>query len=437
MILKFNIINSKILKKLYGIIMQRILIIEDNKTLANLMAKKISQDLKWDVDVAYKLSESKLFLKMYKYFVVLTDLNLPDSPNGEVVDYLLEKNQKIIVLSGNIDKNFRKTMMQKNIIDYIKKSGANDIKYISTSLKRLNANQKHHVLVVDDSMMIRKQIKSMLENLFFKVTTVAHGEEALGMLETNQNISLVITDYNMPVINGLELTKEIRKKYDKNRLSVIALSSSEDEEVVALFLKNGANDYIKKPFSKEEFYCRINNSIEALENIQFILNSANRDFLTGLYNRRYFFNNIEEYIKESKNGFENLYIAMIDIDNFKSINDKFGHDIGDKAIVALSEILRTNTNQKDLVARFGGEEFCIALLTQNDQNAYNIFDRIKSKTETFLLKIDNDTSINFTISIGVAKHFPDDNIEETLNQADMNLYEAKTTGKNKIVFAQG
>ena len=414
--------------------MERILIIEDNKTLANLMAKKVQQELGWEVDLAYKLSEAKLFLHRYEHFVVLTDLNLPDAPNGEVIEYLLEKNKKVIILSGNIDKTFRLKMMKKNIIDYIKKSGAKDINFVLTTLKRLSANKKHTVLIVDDSMMVRKQLKLLLENLFFKVITVAHGEEALGMLEANPNISLVLTDYNMPVMNGLELTEAIRKNHDKNELSIIALSSSDDEEVVALFLKNGANDYIKKPFSKEEFYCRVNNSIEALENIQFIVNSANRDFLTGLYNRRYFFNNIEGIVQEVQNSFEALYVGMIDIDNFKSINDTYGHEIGDKVIVALSEILRTNTKQKDLVSRFGGEEFCVAVRTQNDENAQAVFERIRTSVEQFEMQLVENEALHFTISIGVTKHSNDENIEEAINQADMYLYEAKNSGKNKVVF---
>ncbi len=417
--------------------MRRILVIEDNKTLANLIAKKIDMELPFEVDIAYRMSEAKLFLSRYNYFVTLTDLNLPDSPDGEIVDFLLEKKQKVIILTSNIDKEFRKKMLQKNIIDYIKKSGAQDIAYIITMLKRLLANEKHTVLVVDDSMPMRTKYKNMLENLFFKVLTVAHGEEAVNLIETNPNISLVVTDYNMPVMDGLELTKELRKEHDKNDLPIIAVSSSEDEEVIALFLKNGANDYIKKPFSKEEFYCRVDNTIEAYENIQTILNSANRDFLTGLYNRRYFFTHIDEYIQKAEEEYFNLYIAMVDIDDFKRINDTYGHEDGDKAIVGLSEILRTNTKQQDLVARFGGEEFCIALLAQNDEIAFDVFERIRKCVEDFSFTAQNGERVSFTISIGATKYEAGEDINDVINEADMNLYEAKKNGKNQVVFKKG
>ncbi|MCD6173044.1 MAG: response regulator, partial [Sulfurimonas sp.] len=157
--------------------MKRILVVEDNKTLAKLIAKKISETLKFEVDVAYSMKEAKLFLKMYKYFITLLDINLPDAPNGEIVDYVISKKQHAIILSGNIDKEFRKSMLKKNIIDYVNKGGIDDINYIIQTIQRLQKNQEHKVLVVDDSMVFRKQIKGMLDNLFFKVITVAHGEE--------------------------------------------------------------------------------------------------------------------------------------------------------------------------------------------------------------------------------------------------------------------
>ena len=415
--------------------MNRILIVEDNKTLAKLLAKKIQSTLDFEVDIAYQLSEAKLFLHKYKYFVTLLDINLPDAPNGEIVDYVLSKGQHAIVLSGNIDKEFRKKMLKKNIIDYINKGGVGDINYTINIIKRLQKNQKHKVLVVDDSMIFRKQMNNFLKNLFYTVYTVAHGEEAIGMLETHPDISLVITDYNMPVMNGLELVHEIRKEKRKDELCVIAISSNEDEEINALFLKQGANDYIKKPFSKEEFSCRVNNSIEALENIQIITNQANRDFLTGLYNRRYFFQNMDEYIHENGNIIEPFAVGMIDIDNFKKINDTYGHDMGDRVLSHLANILMSNTNHRDLISRFGGEEFCVVLKNINRFSALEIFDRLREEVQRTTIYSDTKEPIKFTISIGVAL-YSEDGLEETLNQADMMLYNAKNSGKNKVLIEQ-
>ena len=412
----------------------RILIVEDNKTLAKLIAKKIESALEMEVDVAYSLGEAKLFLARYKYFITLLDINLPDAPNGEIVDYVLAKKHHVIVLSANIDKEFRAKMLKKNIIDYVNKGGTGDIDYIIHTIERLRKNRNHKVLVVDDAMMFRKQMQGILENLFFEVITVAHGEEALGMLQVKPDISLVVTDYNMPVMDGLELTYEIRKTYSKDELSILALSGNDDDEVTALFLKHGANDYIKKPFSKEEFSVRVNNTIEALENIQTIMNYANRDYLTGLYNRRYFFQAMGEYVEDVKESGEKFAVAMIDIDHFKKVNDTYGHDIGDKVIITLADILRSSTSPRDVVARFGGEEFCIVLKNINRYSALDILERIRSEVEEYSFAIDKEQHIKFTISIGAVVHNDEDDLEETINEADMCLYKAKNSGRNQVVF---
>jgi len=412
--------------------MQRILIVEDNKTLAKLIAKKIKSEIDMDVDIAYSLQEAKLFLKMYKHFLVLADLNLPDAPNGEIVDYALKKDNKVIVLSGSIDKNLRKTLLSKNIIDYINKGGINDVNYIINIIKRLQKNKEHTILVVDDSMVFRKQIKNMLENLFYKVVTVAHGEEAINLINTNMEISLVLTDYNMPVMDGIELTSTIRKDYTKNELSIIAISSNNDEEINALFLKEGANDYIKKPFSKEEFSCRVNNSIETLENIQIITNSANRDYLTGLYNRRYFFKNVQSYFDEATQNNESFAIAMIDIDHFKKVNDTYGHDTGDKVITNLSEILTSNTNHHDVVARFGGEEFCVILKNIGSSMAKEVMEKLRVTIERSITISDKNEEIRITASIGLVTDH-EDTLESTINQSDLYLYDAKNNGRNQVV----
>ncbi len=413
--------------------MEKILIVEDNRTLAKLIAKKIKETLKFEVNIAYDLKEAKLFIKAYKYFLVLLDLNLPDAPNGEVVDYALSKKQHVIVLSGNIDKEFRKSILKKGIIDYVTKGGIQDIAYTIGAIDRLDKNRVHKVLIVDDSMVVRQHIKALLKNLFFTTIAVAHGEEALKMLNLHSDISLVITDYNMPVMDGLTLTYEIRKNYKKNALSIIALSSNEDSEINALFLKHGANDYISKPFSKEEFSCRINNTIEALENLNLVTNHANRDYLTGLYNRRYFFSHMDEYIEEIFHNSEKYAVAMIDIDHFKKVNDTYGHEVGDRAITHLSEILTSATNYRDMVARFGGEEFCIVLKNVNKYSAFDILQRLREEVYNSYILSDNNEEVRFSVSIGIAVS-NEESLQDNIAQADMMLYKAKNEGRNRVIM---
>ncbi|ADR34639.1 response regulator receiver modulated diguanylate cyclase [Sulfuricurvum kujiense DSM 16994] len=411
----------------------KFLIVDDSKTLAKLISLKVETELKIEVDVAYSLAEAELYTQKNTYTLAILDLNLPDAPNGEIVDIFLEKKIPSIVLTGSVDKVFREQILKKDIIDYVYKGGINDINYIISIIKRLLKNRTHKVMVVDDSSVFRNQIKKMVENLFFQVFALAHGEEALLILEQNPDIKMIITDYNMPVMDGLQLTEEVRKTYDKNQLSIFVLSSVDSPEVSAMFLKRGANDFINKPFSKEEFSCRLNNAIEALENIETITNYASRDFLTGLYNRRYFFNTIEPYFSNAVDSEEEFVVAMVDIDHFKKINDTYGHDVGDKAIIHLSEILRSGVQHQDVVARFGGEEFCIVLKNTTRENAIGVLERIRQQVSLSPLMIANQSEVSFTISIGAALEH-EDTLTDTINEADAKLYQAKSTGRNKVVF---
>jgi diguanylate cyclase (GGDEF)-like protein len=410
----------------------RILLVDDNKTLVKLISLKIQNELSLEVDVAYSLLEAELFTKKYTYTLAILDLNLPDAPNGEVVDAMLKKNIPSIVLTGSVDKKFREEMLKKEIIDYVHKGGIDDIDYIVKIIQRLLKNREHKVMVVDDSVVFRNQMKKMVENMFFRVFALAHGEEAMLILEENPDIKIIITDYNMPVMDGLELTKAVRKKYSQEELAIFVLSAFGDTDTPALFLKRGANDFITKPFSKEEFSCRLNNAIQALENIDVISSMASRDFLTGLYNRRYFFSMMEPYFAHAVSIEEEFVTAMIDIDHFKKINDTYGHDVGDKAIIHLSEILRSNTQPQDMVARFGGEEFCIVLKEVGRVKAIEVLERIRQKVSLTPLVLDDRREIVFTVSIGAAM-MHENTLVDTINEADGKLYEAKNSGRNRVV----
>lgn len=411
---------------------ERILLVEDNKTLAKLISLKVKSELSLEIDLAYSLAEAEVLSAKHKYMLAILDLNLPDAPNGEIVDVILKKKIPSIVLTGSIDKEFRTQILKKDIIDYVHKGGVDDINYIIDTIKRLLKNRLHKVMIVDDSSVFRNQMKRMVENLFFQVFVLAHGQEALEILEQNPDIKMIITDYNMPVMDGLELTKEVRKKYNKNKLAIFVISSSENAEVSAMFLKRGANDFINKPFSKEEFSCRLNNAIEALENIDTITNMVSRDFMTGLYNRRHFFTIMEPYFSQAVASNEEFASAMIDIDHFKNITDTYGHDIGDKAIIHVSEILRSNIQYQDIVARFGGEEFGIVLKDITSDQALDTFERIRHKVSITPLIIDGGKELSITVSIGVALSH-ENTLTDTLNEADAKLHQAKTTGRNKVV----
>lgn len=414
---------------------EKILIVEDNKALSKLIAKKIGAQINFEVDIAHSFGEAQNLLSQNKdYFVALLDLNLPDAPNGEIVKYVTSKKIPSIVLTGNIDAKVREEIMSQDVIDYVFKGNMDDVNYIFGLIERLSKNRQYKVMVVDDSIVTRNEVKKILQEQMFQVFAAAHGEEALSYLSEHKDIRLILTDYHMPVIDGFELSKKVRETYSKTDLSIIAMTAVSEELISSRFLKIGANDFINKPFTKEELVCRVNNSIETLEYIEAISDMANTDFLTGVSNRRYFFKFVENFLQEVDPHKNPFAIAMLDIDDFKKINDTYGHDVGDVVIKKLAQILKENTKGSDLIARFGGEEFCLFLKDVSKEQAVEFFVKLRAKIAQSILDIDTK-KIHFTVSIGVA--FSDEeSFEEMLNQADMALYGAKKNGKNRVEIAE-
>ncbi|WP_459902758.1 GGDEF domain-containing response regulator [Campylobacter concisus] len=417
--------------------MERILVVDDNKALAKLIVMQMEKSIdEMAIDVAYSFAEAQMLINEHDkdYFMTILDLNLPDAPNGEIVDYALSKGLSAIVLTGSIDDETREKFINKDIVDYVYKGNMDDINYIFQMINRLSKNRQYKVLVVEDSLPFRNMIKKILTSLQFKVLAAAHGEEAMNYFADNPDINLIITDYRMPVKDGLEVLKEVRKEKDKNSLGVIVMTSPSEKTDASIFLKNGASDFIAKPFSKEELICRVNNTIEAMENINKIANFANRDFLTGVYNRRFFYSDVEEYVQVAEETNEPYAFAMIDVDYFKKINDKYGHDGGDKVLKSIAKILNDNTKGSDIVARFGGEEFCVVLKKINKEEAVKFFVNLRAKVAENEVVIKKQ-KIRVTISIGVSFGNGHCEIDDMLEACDSALYTAKENGRNRVEIA--
>lgn len=413
----------------------KILIVEDNKALAKLIAKKMEDKVEMEIDVAHTMAEAQVFLNNSKdYFIALLDLNLPDAPNGEIVDYVISKGLPSIVLTGSIDDATRESFIHKDIVDYVYKGNMDDINYIFQIINRLSKNRQYKVMVVEDSAPFRNSLKKILTSLQFHVFTAAHGEEAMSYFADNPDIRLVVCDYRMPVKDGLEVLKEIRVAGDKNQIGVLMMTSPSENVNGAIFLKNGANDFIAKPFVKEELICRVNNLIEAMENINQIADFANKDFLTGVYNRRYFYDDMQEYLSSIEENPAPYAVALIDVDGLKDINDKYGQDGGDKILKHIAKRLIDDTKSNDTVARFGSGEFCVVLKNMPQEDAVKFLVSLRAGMAANPINIKSEP-VKISVSIGVTFGKTDYAVDEILDIADEALHRAKENGRNRVEIA--
>ena len=349
--------------------MKRILVVEDSQLVTKIVRHVVKLDQGLEAVYASSFAEAKDQLKRFdgQLFAALADLNLPDAPDGEVVDLMLAEGIPTIVLTGSYDEERREKILAKGIVDYVVKEGRYSYEYAIGVVHRLGHNQGTTVLVVHDSETSRRYISEILRRQLFTVLTASNGVEAMKLLLAHDEIRLVITDFNMPIMNGIELVKNIRYKYEKSDLVIIGLSGGGEKSLSARFIKNGANDFLHKPFNYEEFTCRVRHNVESLELVQQIREATYKDYLTDAWNRRYFFDLAEPIYQEALLHQKQLAMVVIDLDSFKAVNDTYGHEAGDRVLQAVAELLN-NALMRFLVARAGGEEFFVLLPgLDNDQ----------------------------------------------------------------------
>ncbi len=411
---------------------EKLLVVEDSKPIATVI-KQIAKSLKYDVTVATSLAEVEQILQGgTKFFAATVDYALPDANDGEAISCVLSHGIPSIVLTGKMDDETRQKILAQPVIDYIPKENSQAFLYLKRILHWQLTNEKNGVLVVDDSLSARNHVVELLKRRNFSVYIADNGVKALEVLKQHANIKMIITDLEMPEMDGIALTNEVRKNYSRDQLAIIGISGASNGIHSARFIKNGADDFLRKPFCPEEFYCRITQNIENLNNIEQIQKSANTDYLTDLPNRRAFFSLAEKLISKYQKNQVPYGIAMIDIDHFKKVNDNYGHEAGDHILKVVALFLRKHFGS-NLIARLGGEEFSVLFAGLDEDQLYNKLDDLRREISVSQIS-HGEQQIPFTVSIG-ACFSSEYALAEQLREADVALYGAKENGRNQVSVA--
>lgn len=310
------------------------------------------------------------------------------------------------------------------------------------------------ILAVDDDPLTLLYLKKMLADDSRRILTASNGKKALE-LAFNHRPHLLITDWRMPKLNGIDLCRILRKTKKTQHVYIIMLTGCEaDDELVEAF-NAGADDYIVKPFTPKVLQARISSGERLIRYQQTIrrdrdiieqyateLAAANRklqnmamtDFLTGLPNRRNALIRLKNLIAEMDRYEESLSCIMADIDHFKKINDTYGHDCGDMVLKKVASILEEKARSYDMVSRWGGEEFLIVCARSNRLESFQLAHRLRLAVEKHEFKFTEEHRGHVTISIGIATWSPDFiNEDELIKEADNCLYLAKKHGRNRVI----
>lgn len=295
------------------------------------------------------------------------------------------------------------------------------------------------VLVADDSAVYRKLVEQSLAQEDCTVLFATRGHEAIEIFEREEP-ALVITDWIMPDLTGIDLCRRIRAGARLCYTYVIIITSQSEKDMVVQGLSAGADDYLTKPFHCDELLARVrvgrrlidlHRQIEA-KNRQ-LEELARTDALTGLPNRRA----VEEWAERqisgaARHGFA-LWLVMIDLDHFKNVNDRHGHEAGDTVLKCFAEILKKNTRLSNISGRIGGEEFLQLLTHETEETVRVAVERVRAEFEEKQFCFSGGLS-HYTASFGAAgfrgKNPP--SFAALLSQADAALYRAKGLGRNQI-----
>jgi two-component system cell cycle response regulator len=307
------------------------------------------------------------------------------------------------------------------------------------------AKDRLKVLVADDSAVYRKLVEQAFADANYLLLVARSGQEAIDLISEHFP-AIVITDWVMPDLSGIELCQRIRAGSQHPYTYVIILTSVSEKENVVRGLAAGADDYLTKPFHPEELLARVEVGRRLVElhrqvaaKNRLLEELALTDSLTCLPNRRA----IDEWASRqlsgaARHGFP-FWVVMADLDNFKSVNDSSGHDAGDKVLKRFAEILKTNSRRSNICGRIGGEEFLFILTHADKENVASVVERVRRQFEEQDFFFGNRV-VKVTASFGISGFqgeqglLPPD-FSSLLSQADLALYTAKHRGRNRVEFA--
>ncbi|MBI4527152.1 MAG: diguanylate cyclase [Deltaproteobacteria bacterium] len=288
------------------------------------------------------------------------------------------------------------------------------------------------ILVVEDDPDLRELNELALSKSGYNVVSATDAKEALEKLD-RESIDIALLDIMLPDMNGFELCRKIRENPRLNDIHIIFLSALGRSEDKVKGFEAGGNDYIAKPFFLPELLARVKTGEKLIRQRRELERLASRDHLTGLYNRRFFVEMFGEQFERSKRYGRPLSILMIDIDNFKSVNDGHGHDVGDLVLKKIAGVLRARTRKSDIQVRYGGEEFIVVLSEIGLEGAIQAGLKLCQEIKKLVFTTPS-SPFSVTVSIGVASYQEKSYAgwEEMLKDADLALYEAKRSGKDCV-----
>jgi diguanylate cyclase (GGDEF)-like protein len=307
----------------------------------------------------------------------------------------------------------------------------------------MSQEECNRILIADDDTATRLIVRRRVESWGYTAIMAEDGTEALSILTGPNPPRIAILDWMMPGHDGIDICRILAEEDEKPFIYTILLTAKSEKEDLVIAFENGAHDFIRKPPDTDELRCRIDVGRRLVEAEDRALSYAKQmedlartDALTGIFNRRYFFELGEREVARIERFKHDSALIMLDLDHFKAVNDTHGHDIGDDTLKATTRSLTACLRNTDIFGRLGGEEFGILLTETSLTGAQETAERLRRTIEEMKVPLPDGSNLQITISLGLVPLKPGDtNLSENLKRADEALYEAKQTGRNRVCTA--
>lgn len=348
--------------------------------------------------------------------------------DSDIFDKIRNADIPLILTSNEDNFNYRHNAARVDAVGFmIEPYKEEDIAETFDRYFSLPSKGPYRVLLVEDIQFHIEYISSVLEKVGMQVEAVSNPLEVLEKLE-QFNPEIILMDLYMPNCNGIELAKIIRQypRYLTIPIAYLSVEENIDKQLDALSI--GGDDFITKSISEQQLAYAVKNRIVRYRSLCRMLAC---DGLTGLLNHSKLKESLaQEVARASRQGSVFSY-AMIDVDNFKDVNDSYGHAAGDQVLKTLAQLLKGRFRGSDVLGRYGGEEFAVILPNTHKHDAIRILDDLRDDF-SLITHVSNNDEFNVTFSCGVASYPEIDTIRALTEAADMALYQAKNSGRNRV-----
>ncbi len=447
----------------------KILVVDDEPLNVKLISAMIPSE-HYETASAYSGDEALKLVRDFQPDLILLDIMMPGL-NGYDLTRILKSNTEssdipivlITAFSGSeyeikgleagadefLNKPVNKTELLTRAKSLIRlrqykeqiKSRTCSIKSVTSNIDENNCLENTElnlptVLIVEDNKVDAKLLQRYLHGEPYQIKHASNGENAISR-SRQERIDVILLDLLLPGKSGFEVCSTLKEKENTQNIQIVAITGLSDLESRLKGLELGVDDYLIKPVNMHILRTRVKALVKKkalldrlCEKYEMAVHSAITDKLTGLYNRRYFDHFLDFEIKRTSRQKASLALLMLDIDNFKIINDTLGHLFGDKILNKLGDIIKSIIRETDLAARYGGEEFSIVMSNTGLEEATESAERLRKAISEYNFDI---TNCPITVSIGIALYPSDSSsLQDLLSNADRALYRAKHEGKNRV-----